>query len=243
MNNRFLALMAVGIMACVGARAQSIEIEGLFFGTVDAGGTGMIGNVDASTLAAGTPIFGTFSYNPQIFPIPPLNENTGVYANYYALGSSSPAVITAFVAGSAFTISGTVQSQLTLESFSSSQDPNNHLYLETMNYGASVPSGGFSGSIDLNLSNYLGAPFASSVDNPGSVAFANQNGLGINQTDTLQALSSQGNNTGSLYFSISHAWAGPVTVRAPEIDPASAASGITLLLGAIAVMCGRKVRI
>jgi hypothetical protein len=106
-----------------------------------------------------------------------------------------------------------------------------------------VPSGGFSGAIDLNLSNYLGAPFASNVNNPGSVAFANQNGLGVNQVDTLQALNSQGNNSGSLYFSISHAWAGPVTVRAPEIDPASATSGLTLLLVAIAVMRGRKVHI
>jgi hypothetical protein len=104
----------------------------------------------------------------------------------------------------------------------------------------SVPTGGFSGSIDLNLSNYLSAPFASSVDNPGSVAFFNQNGLGVNQIDTLQAINGQGNSTASLYFSVSHAWAIPVTVRAPEIDPASAASALALLLGGIAVMRGRK---
>ncbi len=112
--------------------------------------------------------------------------------------------------------------------------------LKRWNYGASVSSGGFSGSIDLNLSNYLGAPFASSVDNPGSVAFFNQNGLGVNQVDTLQAINAQGNNTGSIYFSISHAFAIPVPVRAPEIDPTSAASGLMLLFGAIAVMRGRK---
>jgi hypothetical protein len=240
MINKILGLLAVGLMVSLDSPADSVVIDGVFTGFVDAGGTGNIGTLNASTVAAGTPIFGIFSYNPQIFPIPPLNENTGVYANYYALGSSSPAVITAFVGGSAFTISGTVQSQLTLESFSSGQDPNNHLYLETMNYGASVPSGGFSGSIDLNLSNYLGAPFASSVDNPGSVAFANQNGLGVNQVDTLQALSSQGNNTGSLYFSISHAWAAPVPTSAPEIDPTSAAGGLTLLLGSLVVLRSRR---
>jgi hypothetical protein len=111
-----------------------------------------------------------------------------------------------------------------------------------MNYGASVPSGSFSGSVDLNLSNYLGAPFASSVANPGSVAFFNQSGAGVNNIDTLQALSSQGNNTGSLYFSISHAWAIPIKIAAPEIDPASAASGLTLLLGGVAVLRGRRLK-
>jgi hypothetical protein len=32
----------------------------------------------------------------------------------------------------------------------------------------------------------------------------------------------------------------PPAARAPEIDPASVASGLTLLLGGIAVMCGRR---
>jgi hypothetical protein len=66
------------------------------------------------------------------------------------------------------------------------------------------------------------------------------NGLGVNQEDTLQALTSQGNNTGSLYFSISHAWAGPIRFAAPEIDATSAASGLTLLLGGLVVLRGRR---
>lgn len=50
-------------------------------------------------------------------------------------------------------------------------------------------------------------------------------------------------NCGSIYFSISHAFAIPVPVRAPEIDATSAASSLMLLSGAIAVMRGRKVHV
>jgi hypothetical protein len=236
MNSKILGLLAIGVLACVNSQAESVVIDGVFSGFVDAGGTGMIGSLNASSVAAGTPIFGTSSYNAQIFPV---NSSSGGEGLYVALGSATPATITEFVDGRSFTVSGNVQSVLDVFSLPT-QDPNNHLYLETMNYGASVSSGGFSGAIDLNLSNYLGAPFASNVNNPGSVAFANQNGLGVSQEDTLQALSSQGNNTGSLYFSISHAWAGPVRFAAPEIDPAPAAGGVALLLGGLVVLRGRR---
>jgi hypothetical protein len=234
---KILGLLAVGLMSCLEARAESVVIDGVFAGTVDAGGSGTIGTLNASTVAAGTPVFGTFSYNAQIFPLGGLNEN----GYYIATGSANPVVITEFVGGSTFTVYGTIQSELNLVALPSTQNPNNQFYLSAANWGTSVP--GLSGSIDLNLSNYLGAPFASNIDNAGSVAFANQNGLGANNIDTLQGINSQGNNTGSLYFSISHAWAAPVPTRAPEIDPASAASGLSLLLGAMAVMRGRKVRI
>jgi hypothetical protein len=237
MNNKILGLLALGLMTCLHSRAESVEVVGAFTGFVDAGGTGTIGTLNASSVAAGTPVFGTFSYNAQIFPV---NSSSGGEGFYVALGSTTPATITEYVDGQTFTVAGAVQSVLTLDALSPANDPNNHFYLETMNYGASVSSGGFSGAIDLNLSNYLGAPFASNVDNPGSVAFANQSGLGLNQIDTLQALNSQGSNTGSLYFSINHAWAAPVPARAPEIDPSSAASGLTLLLGGLVVLRGTR---
>lgn len=32
----------------------------------------------------------------------------------------------------------------------------------------------------------------------------------------------------------------PATMQAPEIDPASAVGGLTLLLGGLAVLCGRR---
>jgi hypothetical protein len=86
----------------------------------------------------------------------------------------------------------------------------------------------------------MGAPFASNINDSGSVAFFNENGLGANEIDTLQAINAQGNSTGSIYFSINHAFAVPVPVRAPEIDATSAASGLMLLFGAIAVMRGRN---
>jgi hypothetical protein len=38
-----------------------------------------------------------------------------------------------------------------------SQDPNNGFYLQAANWGSSVAPGSFSGSIELDLSNYLGA--------------------------------------------------------------------------------------
>jgi hypothetical protein len=231
---RIWGLFAAGMLISLNARAESVEVVGAFAGFVDAGGTGTIGTLNASTIAAGTPVFGTFSYNAQIFPV---NLSSGGEGYYVALGSNTPATITEFVDGQSFTVSGNVQSVLDVFSLPT-QDPNNHFYLETMNYGASVSPGGFSGAIDLNLSNYLGAPFASNVDDPGSVAFANQNGLGVDEVDTLQAINSQGNNTGSLYFSISHAWAGPIP--APEFDANSAASGLTLLLGGVAVLWGRR---
>jgi hypothetical protein len=233
MNNRILGLVAVGIMASLGSHAQSVVIDGVFTGYVDPGGTGTIGGLKASTVAAGTTVFGAFSYNAQIFP-------SGQNGFYVATGSADPVVITEIVGGSTFTVYGTVQSVLNLVALPSTQNPNNQFYLEAANWGASVP--GLSGSIDLNLSNYLGAPFASNIDNPGSVAFGNQSGLGANEIDTLQGINSQGNNTGSLYFSINHAWAGPVTVRAPEIDHASAVSSLALLLGGLAVLSGRRGR-
>jgi hypothetical protein len=234
MNSKILGLLVVGLMACLDARAQSVEVLGAFTGFVDAGGTGTIGTLNASTVAAGTPVFGTFSYNAQIFPLGGVNEN----GFYVATGSTNPVVITEIVDGSAFTVYGTVQSVLNLASMPPTENPNNQFYLEAANWGVSVP--GLSGSIDLNLSNYLGAPFASNVDNPGSVAFANQNGLGVNNIDTLQGINSQGNSTGSLYFSISHASAGNVTLAAPEIDPTSTASGLTLLLGSLLVLRSRR---
>jgi len=159
-----------------------------------------------------------------------------------ATGSSDPATITETIDGSTFSVSGNIQSVLNLVALPPSQNPNNSFYLEAANWGSSVAPGSFSGSIDLNLSNYLGAPFASNIDNSGSVAFFNQNGLGANEIDTLQAINAQGNSTGAIYFSISHAFAIPVPARAPEIDATSAASSLMLLFGAIAVTRGRKRR-
>src|SRR5450432_1119207 len=143
MNGKILGLMAVGLMACLSARAESVVIDGVFTGFVDAGGTGTIGTLNAGSVAAGTPIFGIFSYNAQIFPV---NSSSGGEGFYVALESTTPATITEFVDGQTFTVSGNVQSVLDVFSLPT-QNPNNHFYLETMNYDASVPSGGFSGAI------------------------------------------------------------------------------------------------
>jgi hypothetical protein len=236
MNTRIIALACFGVLGSLSQSAYSDEVEGVFVGTVDAGGTGTVGKLDARTVAPGTLVFGTFSYKAQLFQVGGLNEN----GFYLASGSSNPAIITETIDGSTFSVSGSVQSVLNLVALPPSQDPNNSFYLETANWGTSVAPGSFSGSIDLNLSNYLGAPFTSNIDNSGSVAFFNQNGLGANEIDTLQAINAQGNSTGSIYFSIDHAFAIPVPVRAPEIDATSAASSLLLLVGAIAVMHGRK---
>lgn len=186
--------------------AQAALIEGTYSGTVVAGGFGMIGPLDAGTVATGAPISGTFSYDSTIFVLGGSNGN----GNFTKTGSANPVVITITVAGSTFTIHGTIQSVLTLVALpSGSENPNNHFYLEAANWGATVP--GLSGSIDLNLSNYLGALFASNIDDPSSVAFANQNGLGVNQTDTLQAIDSSGNGTAALYFKISNSSTVPGT--------------------------------
>jgi hypothetical protein len=236
MDTRILVLACLGVTTCLSQPAYSDEVVGVYVGTVDAGGTGTVGNFNASAVAPGTPVFGTFTYNSQIFQVGGLNGN----GFYLATGSSSPAEITETIDGSTFTVSGTIQSVLNLVALPPSQDPNNSFYLEAANWGSSVAPGSFSGSIDLNLSNYLGAPFASNINNSGSVAFFNQNGLGVSEIDTLQGINAQGNSTGSIYFSITHAFAIPVPVRAPEIDPASTVSALTLLLGGIAVMRGRK---
>ena len=177
--------------------ARAALIEGTFSGTVVAGGYGMIGMLDAGSLAAGTRIYGTFSYDSQIFTV--LSGD----GSFIATGSNNPAVITITVAGSTFTVHGTIQSVLTLVALPSSDNPNNHIYLSAANWGTSVP--GLSGSIDLNLSNHLGAPFASNIDDPSSVAFANQSADGINDLDTLQAIDSTGNGTAALYFTITNA--------------------------------------
>jgi len=237
MNMKIVGLPCFAVMVSLYQPAYADEVVGVYVGTVDAGGTGTVGNLNASTIAPGTPVYGTFAYNSQIFQVGGLNQN----GFYLATGSSDPAVITETIDGSTFSVSGTIQSVLNLVALTPSQDPNNSFYLEAANWGSSVAPGSFSGSIDLNLSNYLGVPFASNIDESGSVAFFNQNGLGVNEIDTLQAINAQGNNTGSIYFSIDHAFAVPVPVRAPEIDPASAASGLTLLLGGIAVIRGRRV--
>jgi hypothetical protein len=156
-------------------------------------------------VATGTPISGTFSYDSTIFVLGGSNGN----GTFIKTGSANPVVITITIAGSTFTVHGTIQSVLTLFAFGSDQNPNNHFYLEAANWGPAVP--GLSGSIDLNLSNYLGALFASNIDDPSSVAFANQNGLGVNQTDTLQAIDSSGNGTAALYFKISNSSTVPGT--------------------------------
>ena len=231
---RIWGLVAAGLLISLNARAESVVIGGVFTGYVDAGGAGTIGTLNASAVAAGTPVFGAFTYDAQIFSLGGLNEN----GYYIATGSADPVVITEVVGGSTFTVYGTIQSELNLVALPSTQNPNNQFYLSAANWGTSVP--GLSGSIDLNLSNYLGAPFASNINNSGSVAFANQNGLGVDEIDTLQGINSQGNNTGSLYFSISHAWAGPISSAAPEIDANSAASGMTLLLGIAVVLSARR---
>jgi hypothetical protein len=185
--------------------ARAAAVEGTFSGTVVPGGFGTIGTLDASTVAAGTRISGTFSYDSQIFVLGGLNEN----GYFIATGSANPVVITITVAGSTFTVHGTIQSELNLVALPSSNNPNNHFYLSAANWGPSVP--GLSGSIDLNLSNYLGAPFASNIDDPSSVAFTNQSGLGVNEVDTLQAIDSAGTGTAALYFTLNNASTVPGT--------------------------------
>jgi hypothetical protein len=84
MNIKMPGLLAIAMMASMASRAQSTIVDGIFFGTVDAGGTGMVGSLNAGTVAAGTPIFGTFSYNAQIFNV---DSSSGAEGQYYAFGS------------------------------------------------------------------------------------------------------------------------------------------------------------
>jgi hypothetical protein len=178
------------------ATVDAAPISGTFSGIVVAGGYGTIGTLDASTVAAGSPVYGTFSYDPQIFQSGGLNGN----GYFIATGSTNPVVISATVAGSTFTVHGTIQSVLDIVALPSSQNPNNHFYIEAANWGPSVP--GLSGSVDLNLNNYLGAPFASNINDSSSVAFTHQSGVGISDLNTLQAIDSGGTGTAALYFTI-----------------------------------------
>jgi hypothetical protein len=102
MNTRILVLACLGVIASLSQPAYSDEVEGVFVGTVDAGGTGTVGKLDASRVAPGTPVFGTFTYNSQILQVGGLNEN-GFYS---VTGSSDPAVITETIDGSTFSVSG-----------------------------------------------------------------------------------------------------------------------------------------
>lgn len=197
MKGKTFGLLAVVLAIFLGSSAHAARISGTYSGTVVAGGSGMIGTLDASTVPAGTPVSGTFSYDSQIFVLGGLNEG----GFFVVAGSPNPVVITITVGGSTFTVHGTIQSVLNLVALPSSNDPNNQFYLEAANWGASVP--GLSGSIDLNLTNYLGAPFASNTDDPSSIAFTNQSG-GPNEIDTLQAIDSIGNGTAALYFTITN---------------------------------------
>ena len=65
--------------------------------------------MNASTVAAGTPISGTFSYDSQIFNV---NSGNATGWQYSAIESSNPVVIAATVGGSTFQVSGTIQSEL-----------------------------------------------------------------------------------------------------------------------------------
>jgi len=71
MNTKILMLACLGLVASFSQSAYSDEVEGVFIGTVDTGGTGTVGKLEASTVAPGTLVFGTFSYNSQIFQVGP----------------------------------------------------------------------------------------------------------------------------------------------------------------------------
>lgn len=215
MKNRTLGLVALGLtavsMGVAPRAADATEVIYDFIGTVTSS--------DAASVAAGTTITGTYTINLA---------NADPYASDNSIQNNQPwirAVIDGEPQGGpTYVPSGTVFSSTATDgSFSyASAAPSHGNYSQVTGgsffYDAfdNVPTGSASG-FDLTGS----APFTSG----GSPIFA-------------------GATTGTGYIDIGASQVDysikSLVAAAPEINPASAASGLTLLFGALAVMCGRR---
>jgi hypothetical protein len=87
----------------------------------------------------------------------------------------------------------------------------------------------------------LGAPYVSSLQNPGTLSFSNQSlAASSGQGSSIVLDNSKGQEVASIDFAITSASAAPLSFSAPEIDTASTASGIALLLGGLIALRSRK---
>jgi hypothetical protein len=82
------------------------------------------------------------------------------------------------------------------------------------------------------------------MGNYGCYSVLNQGGEGSYETETSVLASSSGGISKILIGGYNNSYSMSsikYTTAAPEIDPTSAASGLTLLLGGLLVLCGRRV--
>ena len=213
-TNRTLGLVALGLAAV----SMGVAVRAADAVTYDFIGT--VTSSDAASVAAGTTITGTYTINLA---------NADPYASDNTIQNNQPwirAVIDGEPQGApTYVPSGTVFSSTATDgSFSyASAAPSYGNYSQVTGGGFfyaafdNVPTGSASG-FDLTGS----APFTVG----GSPMFA-------------------GATTGTGYIDIGasqvdYSIKSLVAAAAPEINPASAASGLTLLFGALAVMCGRR---
>jgi hypothetical protein len=117
-------------------------------------------------------------------------------------------------------------------------NPANQFNLEMI---AGSPASSALSSLDLVVANDdLGAPYISNLADPGTVSFTNQSlPASSGQGSLLVLYNSLDQAVGSVVFAITDASAGPVTA-APELDATSTSSGLTLLLGALAILRDRR---
>jgi hypothetical protein len=243
MNGKILGLTAVGLMACLDSAAQASIVDGTFSGTVYA--VSDPDNALGLSSLIGLPITGTFNFNGRDLPLTAGGAGT-CCSDFIANFPTHPVIISDSVGGNTYTISGTGVSALHTSSGAVSTYFN--LSAQNVNGETVLPGGNFTGEIIFGLTKFGDTPFLLNGNRAGSTSFTfsapASSEQGVGEDIFIDPVT--GRATGAaIEFSITSASASrvPKRMRAPEIDPASAASGLTLLLGAIAVMRGRKVRI
>jgi len=228
MKCKILASIAIGLLGGSTA-ATSQVVDGTFSGELYAAQ----GTQDGVNLASlvGQPITGTFSFNARSLPL--TSGGAGMaFSDFVANDALHPLAISVTVDGDTFTVDGTSVSTLVTSSGAGST----YFYL-----GA---NSGPHDQLNLGLTNDVGTPFLLNGNKAGSTRFTfsapASSELGVGQADFNDANTGPGSEA-VLEFSITNAAAERKhRMQAPEIDPSSAASGLTLLLGSLVVLWGRR---
>jgi hypothetical protein len=227
MNIKTHGMIAAGLIGALSQPIQATEIDGTFSGEVYAA-QGTQDNVNLAALV-GLPITGTFSFNSRALPLTSGGAKSN-FSDFVATNPLDPLVISVTVTGNTFSLAGLTDSTLV----TSKGVDGSFFYLQS----SRAPSD----EIDLSLQAI--EPFLSNLNRSGSTKFkfsapaSSEQGVGeavFNDANTGPA------SEAVLEFSITNASAGSEhTMRAPEINPESAASGLTLLLGALLIARGRR---
>jgi hypothetical protein len=206
MKARTSGLLAVSLLA-MSTWANATVIEGTFSGVVMQT-SGTANGVDLSTLA-GLTITGTFTFDSDALPLIVGGPGTG-NSSFIANGSSDPVVISDSVGGMSYTVSGTVVSQLDIDTNIDDAHPDNYFRLAAQNVaGGPVLPGDVAGEIIVPLFNVEGAPFWSQNGDPSSVNFSNQNSDGELGQDTFTDVDGSGSGFFTFSITTASAWAVP----------------------------------